>query len=74
MPDLFLAALKELHMQKNEVVIFEDSINGIIAAQRAGIRVIAVPNQITAHSKIQGEIMRLESLADISLDELLIKL
>jgi len=74
MPDLFLAALKELHMQKNEVVIFEDSLNGIIAAQRAGIRVIAVPNQITTHSKIQGEIMRLQSLADITLDELLNKL
>jgi HAD superfamily hydrolase (TIGR01509 family) len=78
-PDLFLAALNALRfagqiVHADEAVIFEDSLNGIIAARRAGIRVIAVPNQITMHQDIQGETLRFASLADISLDELLKKL
>ena len=73
-PDLFLAALAALHIQADEAVIFEDSPNGILAARRAGIRVIAIPNPITVHLDITGETMRFESLADVSLSELIKKL
>jgi HAD superfamily hydrolase (TIGR01509 family) len=73
-PDLFLAALSALHVQAKEAVIFEDSLNGIIAARRAGIRVVVVTNPVTEHLKIEGETLRLRSLADASLDDLLRKL
>jgi len=73
-PDLFLAALKALGVKADEAVIFEDSLNGIIAAQRAGIRVVVVTNPVTEHLNIQGETLRLRSLADMPLDELLSKL
>jgi putative hydrolase of the HAD superfamily len=69
-PDLFLAALGELQVKADEAVIFEDSLNGVIAARLAGIRVIAVPNPVTEHMKFEGEMLRLRSLADFSLDEL----
>jgi putative hydrolase of the HAD superfamily len=70
-PDLFLAAIKALQVGADEAVIFEDSLNGIIAAKRAGIRVVAVPNMVTKHLDIKGETLRLHSLADMTLDELL---
>ena len=73
-PDLFLAALSALHIRADEAVIFEDSPNGVIAARRAGIRVIAIPNPITEHLSIEGETMRFRSLADVSLSELISKL
>jgi putative hydrolase of the HAD superfamily len=73
-PDLFLAALNALKVNAGEAVIFEDSLNGIVAANRAGVRVVAVPNPITRHLNLQGETLRLDSLADISLDDLLTKL
>jgi len=73
-PDLFLATLSALCVEADEAIIFEDSLNGIIAAGRAGVRVVAVPNPITRHLNIQGETLRLHSLADITLTDLLTKL
>ena len=73
-PDLFLAALQALEIAANEAVIFEDSLNGVIAAQRAGIPVIVVPNPITEHMHVETNIPRLKSLAEISLDDLAGKL
>jgi len=73
-PDLFLAALNALHVQPDEAVIFEDSLNGVIAAGQAGIRVVVITNPVTEHLQIEGETLRLRSLADTSIDELLRKL
>ncbi len=73
-PDLFLAALSGLGVRADEAVIFEDSLNGIRAARRAGIRVVAVPNLVTMHTNIEGETLRIGSLADLSLEELIRKL
>jgi len=73
-PELFLSALAALKLLAEEALIFEDSLNGVVAACRAGIRVIAVPNPVTRHLTISGETLRLNSLADLSLDQLLKKL
>ena len=70
-PDLYLLALKQLQVQGNEAVVFEDSPNGVKAANRAGIFVVAVPNQITSMVKIEGAGLRLRSLAELSLDVLI---
>src|SRR3990172_5956156 len=43
-PDLFLTTLNQLQVRKDEAVVFEDSPNGVKAANRAGIFVVAVPN------------------------------
>jgi HAD superfamily hydrolase (TIGR01509 family) len=72
-PDLFLAALTALGASAGEALVFEDSPNGILAANRAGIRVVAVPNAITKHGNLSGATLILASLADLPLEELLEK-
>lgn len=70
-PDLFLAALASLQLRAEEALVFEDSLNGVLAAQAAGIRVVAVPNPVTVHLEIRGESLRLNSLAEMPLADLL---
>ena len=72
-PDLFLIALKQLQIQKNEAIVFEDSPNGVKAARLAGIFVVAVPNPVTALFPPGNANLTLTSLTDLSLQELLNK-
>ncbi|MCJ7433563.1 MAG: HAD-IA family hydrolase [Anaerolineales bacterium] len=70
-PDLFLKALDQLKVQKNKAVVFEDSPNGVKAAQSAGIFVVLVTNPTTSSLEFEGEYLRLNSLADLRLSDLL---
>ncbi len=70
-PDLFLTALDQLEVQKNEAVVFEDSPNGVRAANRAGIFVVAVPNPVTLLLSLEGADLVVKSLVELSLDKLL---
>ena len=70
-PDLFLSALSALGVQPDQAVVFEDSPNGVKAAKRAGVFVVAVPNPLTVQLAFEGEDLRLSSLAEIPLPELL---
>jgi putative hydrolase of the HAD superfamily len=72
-PDLFLLALEQLKVRKNEAIVFEDSPNGVKAAQSAGIFVVAVPNSVTSLLTIENANLTLKSLTDLSLSELLDK-
>jgi len=72
-PDLFLLALDQLKVCKNEAIVFEDSPNGIWAARSAGIFAVAVPNPVTSLLSIKDATLTLTSLADLSLSELLNK-
>jgi len=72
-PDLYLLALSQLQVQKNEAIVFEDSPNGVKAANQAGIYVVAVPNPITSKLNIENASLILNSLSDLSLSELLNK-
>jgi len=72
-PDLYLLALKQLQIQKNEAIVFEDSPNGVKAANRAGIFVVAVPNPITSLLVIDGADLIVRSLSELPLVGLLDK-
>lgn len=72
-PDIFLKAIEQLKVQKNEAVIFEDSPNGVKAAQAAGIFVVAVPNPLTAKMNVKGD-LTVSSLAELSLQDLAARL
>ncbi|MCX6878572.1 MAG: HAD family phosphatase [Verrucomicrobia bacterium] len=47
-PDLFLAAAARLGVDPSACLVIEDSLNGVIAAQAAGMTAWAVPNRVTA--------------------------
>ena len=47
-PDLFLLAAERLRVRPEECLVFEDSVVGVQAARRAGMRVIGVS---TAHGE-----------------------
>jgi HAD superfamily hydrolase (TIGR01509 family) len=73
-PALFQAVLKEFDLTPEEAVVFEDSPNGILAANRAGIFAVMVPNPLTRLLPGDGAGLRLESLADMPLEDLLRKI
>jgi HAD superfamily hydrolase (TIGR01509 family) len=70
-PALFLLVAERLGVQPADVLVFEDSRNGVLAANRAGMVVVAVPNALTAHMDFGSVDLRLESLNELSLDQLL---
>jgi HAD superfamily hydrolase (TIGR01509 family) len=71
-PDIFLKVLEQLKVRNTEAVVFEDSLNGVEAARRAGIFVAAVPNPLTAKMGVSGD-MTVSSLAELSLRDLMAK-
>ncbi len=70
-PDLFVAALAGLQIEPQEAIVFEDSPNGILAAKRAGIFCVAVPNGLTSGLPLDPADLRLNSLVDLPLEDLL---
>jgi HAD superfamily hydrolase (TIGR01509 family) len=68
-PDIFLKTLDQLNVKQDAAVVFEDSPNGVTAARRAEIFVVAVPNPLTAKMGVAGDIT-VSSLAELSLHEL----
>lgn len=69
-PDLFLKALEKLNIEKEEAIIFEDSRNGVLAANRAGVKVIVVPNDVTKHSKHENYEDKVNSLSEVNIAKL----
>ena len=72
-PDLFLTALDRLGVPKEAAIVFEDSPNGVKAAWRAGIFVVAVPNELTSTLSLKHADLTLSSLSDMPLPVLLDK-
>ena len=60
-----------LGIEPDAAVAFEDSPNGIAAAKAAGLLCVAVANPVTAGYDLSGADLRLESLEDVPLAELL---
>lgn len=67
-PALYLLALERLGVEASDAIAFEDSPHGILAAKRAGIFCIAVPNPLTAKLPLDLADLRLASLEDFSVD------
>ena len=73
-PELYLSACACLGVAPGEAVALEDSANGIAAAKAAGMRCVAIPNPMTAGLDLSAADLRLDSLADLSVAELLERL
>ncbi len=70
-PGLYLSALEGLHVQPDEALVLEDSPNGVLAANRAGVYCIAVPNELTSHLSLEHANRRIPSLASVTVAELI---
>jgi HAD superfamily hydrolase (TIGR01509 family) len=70
-PDLYIAALDCLGVSASEAIAIEDSPNGVIAAKRAGMRCVAIPNTITAGLDLSHADLVLRSLSEVTLPDLL---
>jgi len=73
-PDLYLAVLECLGVRAAEAIAIEDSPNGVLAAKRAGLRCVAIPNSITAQLDLGQADLLLGSLDEVTLAQLLEKL
>jgi HAD superfamily hydrolase (TIGR01509 family) len=69
-PDVYLAVLAALGIEAHEAIAFEDSSAGSLAAKRAGLHCVAVPNDCTRHHNFAHADLRVASLAEISLRDL----
>jgi len=69
-PDVYLAVLTALGAAAAEVIAFEDSGAGSLAAKRAGIRCVVVPNDCTRHHDFAHADLRVGSLAEVTISEL----
>jgi len=73
-PALYWAVLQTLDVAPPDALALEDSPNGILAAKRAGMACVAVPNSLTARLDLGHADLVLPSLADISLTDLIARL
>jgi len=73
-PALYRAVLAATGVRPEEAVALEDSPNGVLAAKRAGLACVAVPNALTARLDLSAADLRLPSLAELPLPELLTRL
>ena len=67
-PDIFLLAARVLRVDPTECLVFEDAEKGVIAAHRAGMRCIAVPNDFTRHHDFSKATRVCASLREVNLD------
>jgi HAD superfamily hydrolase (TIGR01509 family) len=70
-PELYRTVLEFMDGQPQQAIAFEDSANGAWAAKRAGMFCVAVPNPMTRNLNFDHVDYRLNSLADMSLSELI---
>lgn len=73
-PDLYRSVLACLGVDPRRAVAFEDSPNGALAARRAGMYCVIVPNSVTAGLEFGEHDLRLESLMQAELADLLARL
>jgi len=72
-PELFRVTLAALGITPSEAIVFEDSPNGVLAANRAGIYCVVITNPITSQLSFNGARidLRVGSLANIDLQALI---
>ena len=73
-PELYLAVVGALETSPANALAIEDSLNGVTAAKRAGLRCVAVPNSMTSDLPLDDADIRLASLTDMPLESLLDRL
>ena len=64
-PDIYLLAIEKLNLNPDDVVVVEDSSNGLRASLAAGLRTVVTISSYTANEDFQGASLVVSSLGDI---------
>ncbi|WKB36613.1 HAD-IA family hydrolase [Terrilactibacillus sp. S3-3] len=70
-PELYMQSLRCLGVEPKEALAIEDSFNGSLAAKRAGMYCIVVPNAVTKQMPFGHVDGCFHSLKDVSLKKLM---
>ena len=70
---MYKLVLNRFGLRGHEAIAFEDSHTGSLAARRANLRVVAVPNESTAHHDFKHVDLKVSSMAEVSLADLMVK-
>ncbi|RYM05785.1 HAD family hydrolase [Sporolactobacillus sp. THM7-7] len=70
-PELYIQSLESLDVSPKEAIAIEDSFNGSLAAKRAGLYCIVVPNAVTKQMPFGHVDGCFKSLQDVSLSKLI---
>ena len=73
-PELYSTAIERLGVQAQNAFAIEDSVVGLAAAKAAGLPCVVVPNPMTKDMDFNGADVRLNSLLDLPLEELIERL
>jgi len=61
-PDIYLYALNEMNLPAEECMAFEDSENGLLSSNQAGLKTIVTVNGYTTADKFDGAVIVLDQL------------
>ncbi|WP_088009056.1 HAD family hydrolase [Indiicoccus explosivorum] len=70
-PDLYVKAVEALDVRPEQAVAFEDSLNGCRAAVAAGLQCVIVPSTVTAGLPFEDYALRLNSMGEKSLSDVI---
>ena len=68
-PDIFLTAAERLGVNPADCVVVEDAVNGLQAANAAGMRCVAVATTFPSEQLVEADAIR-DSIADVLLSDL----
>jgi len=70
-PTLYRLALEKLDLSPQHAIAFEDSAHGATAAHVAGLHTVIVPNEMTKHLSFGPHVLRLTSMEEMSLEQVI---
>ena len=70
-PEVYLSACAGVKVKPEHAIAIEDSENGILAAKRASMKAVAVPNLVTKGMDFSQADLVIDSLADMTLAEII---
>ncbi len=64
-PDAYLTAMQSRGLKPEDCVVVEDSERGCVAASKAGLRVLAIPNALSKHGDFSPAYKVLDSVREV---------